>query len=565
MIAVIAPLAMAQSLVAQDACDGTSVDSCTEVHTDPGCDNVVCCTFVCAVEPACCDIGWDQLCVDITTSSAECGGGGGGNAENDTCLDAIPILLGETPYSTLEAGGTGDHDESCGDYATTHGPDIWYTFEATTTGTLQVSTCDTADYDTRLGAWDICGGTLIACNDDGAGCTGFTSIMYIEIESAPSTTYIQVAGYGDAVGTGTLNLEYVVLPDPPANDECVDAIDVPVDSEGNGQAAFDTTWATNSPEIADESLCLETFLGTVALDVWYSVIVPSGQTSMSFTTCDANSYDTSLMIYMAGTDCSDMIVIGCNGDAPDSTGCQPFHSEVEVTGLAGGEKLYVRIGAYGAGAGTGTLNIGSFEPPPPPDNDECEGAVELVDGDNLFDLTYATGVQELPDPLCDEGYGLFMGLDVWYTLSPTCDGDVTLNLSNEDTTIDTRLAVFDACAGTLIACNDDGAECECVQSQLTFAATCDTVYIVALGVFSDGTAFSAPGTGNLQVSCAGTECGGAPDCPGDFNEDGTVGAQDVTAMLSGWGTPDYDLNDDGTTGAQDITALLTYWGACPTG
>jgi hypothetical protein len=51
-------------------------------------------------------------------------------------------------------------------------------------------------------------------------------------------------------------------------------------------------------------------------------------------------------------------------------------------------------------------------------------------------------------------------------------------------------------------------------------------------------------------------------CPMDLSGDGTVGAQDLAALLSAWGTGAGDLNADGTTDAQDLAAMLGAWGAC---
>jgi hypothetical protein len=51
-------------------------------------------------------------------------------------------------------------------------------------------------------------------------------------------------------------------------------------------------------------------------------------------------------------------------------------------------------------------------------------------------------------------------------------------------------------------------------------------------------------------------------CPADLNADGTVGAQDLAALLSAWGTSAGDLNGNGTTDAQDLAAMLAAWGAC---
>ncbi|MCE2881448.1 MAG: M12 family metallo-peptidase [Planctomycetaceae bacterium] len=51
-------------------------------------------------------------------------------------------------------------------------------------------------------------------------------------------------------------------------------------------------------------------------------------------------------------------------------------------------------------------------------------------------------------------------------------------------------------------------------------------------------------------------------CLGDLDDDGTVDAADLGAMLSAWGQSGGDLDADGTTNASDLAALLGNWGPC---
>ncbi len=46
----------------------------------PGCNNVDCCRRVCTIDPFCCNVAWDQLCVDQAATFPQCGCGGGQNA-----------------------------------------------------------------------------------------------------------------------------------------------------------------------------------------------------------------------------------------------------------------------------------------------------------------------------------------------------------------------------------------------------------------------------------------------------------------------------------------------------
>lgn len=54
-------------------------------------------------------------------------------------------------------------------------------------------------------------------------------------------------------------------------------------------------------------------------------------------------------------------------------------------------------------------------------------------------------------------------------------------------------------------------------------------------------------------------------CTGDLNGDATVGAKDMAALLSSWGSAGgaADLDGDGIVGATDLAALLAAWGQCP--
>ncbi|MCH2134315.1 MAG: S8 family serine peptidase [Phycisphaerales bacterium] len=49
-------------------------------------------------------------------------------------------------------------------------------------------------------------------------------------------------------------------------------------------------------------------------------------------------------------------------------------------------------------------------------------------------------------------------------------------------------------------------------------------------------------------------------CPGDFDNDGVIGVNDILFIISAWQTPDGDINDDGTTNVDDILLLLGAFG-----
>ena len=76
-------------------------------------------------------------------------------------------------------------------------------------GTATFSTCGTANFDTRLELWTGCpnaGGTILACNDDGSGCSGFTSLMTATV-SCGTQYLVRLGAYGSTgFGTGTLTI-----------------------------------------------------------------------------------------------------------------------------------------------------------------------------------------------------------------------------------------------------------------------------------------------------------------------------------------------------------------------
>jgi hypothetical protein len=56
-------------------------------------------------------------------------------------------------------------------------------------------------------------------------------------------------------------------------------------------------------------------------------------------------------------------------------------------------------------------------------------------------------------------------------------------------------------------------------------------------------------------------------CPADLDGDGLVGAADLSALLSAWGSTGTaagaaDIDGDGSVGAADLAALLGAWGGC---
>ncbi|MBI5853603.1 MAG: hypothetical protein HZB39_21555 [Planctomycetes bacterium] len=135
-------------------------------------------------------------------------------------------------------------------------------------------------------------------------------------------------------------------------------------------------------------------------------------------------------------------------------------------------------------------------------NDECSGAVVVVDGANgPFSNVGATN--SAPAFTCGAG-----GNDVWFVYRATCTGSLAVNTCGSG--FDTVLRAFDAtctpCGSftTAMACNDDSCG---LQSAITLSGvTMGNTYYFSVGGFAGGT-----GAFGLNITCTGGGGGGPPD------------------------------------------------------
>jgi hypothetical protein len=135
-------------------------------------------------------------------------------------------------------------------------------------------------------------------------------------------------------------------------DACGDAV-----AANDGGNAFDTSSNSDSGfGEPDESQCAGTYLDwDGSPDFWFTWTA-AGNGTASFSTCDAGSFDTSLVIYQ-GSSCSSLSQVACNGDAAPDGSCQQYHSQVDGLPVSSGQTFYIRLGGWQAATGSGTLTI----------------------------------------------------------------------------------------------------------------------------------------------------------------------------------------------------------------
>jgi hypothetical protein len=121
---------------------------------------------------------------------------------NDLPQDAYPISEGSYSASNLGATTEG-FTTPCDDF----GADVWFVFEAQSTGTLTVKTSDGANFDTFIGLFLGLPSDQTALACDGDGGPGVLSNASILIQAAPQTIYIGVGGSGATPQTGHFVLD----------------------------------------------------------------------------------------------------------------------------------------------------------------------------------------------------------------------------------------------------------------------------------------------------------------------------------------------------------------------
>jgi hypothetical protein len=87
---------------------------------------------------------------------------------------------------------------------------VYYRFTPATTAPYIFSTCNTANFDTKIIVSTTCepSQSLLTCNDDGAGCSGYTSTTPAVTLNAGVSYYVIIGGYGPSTpaGSGTITV-----------------------------------------------------------------------------------------------------------------------------------------------------------------------------------------------------------------------------------------------------------------------------------------------------------------------------------------------------------------------
>ncbi|MFD0962767.1 T9SS type A sorting domain-containing protein [Pseudofulvibacter geojedonensis] len=271
---------------------------------------------------------------------------------NDDCANAIALTCGTTTATDTSAA-TLDTDDtiSCGP-ASAAG-NIWYTYTGSGAAEdIELSMCnDTgatpgdAAYDSKLYVYasgdGTCGTlTCVANNDDGPGCSGFSSILNFTSDGT-TTYYIAVSGYNTSTGTGNLSIACTsAVPPNVANQDCGTAIAASVDGVAFGTDNGNGTANVNNPTC-------DAF--GVIQDVWFTFVAPASGTVTVDSILDGTATDANFVVY-SGT---------CGALTEEGTSCQDVAASantVDLTGLTGGNTYYLQAW-NGGGSEEGTFSL----------------------------------------------------------------------------------------------------------------------------------------------------------------------------------------------------------------
>jgi hypothetical protein len=371
----------------------------------------------------------------------------------DDCGGAIPIFDGANGLFDNTGATTSAPPSSC----STMNSDIWFVHTASCDGMLTVDTHGAGTLsDTVMEAWDACGGTVLACNDDSGGLRSTVVIPVL----AGTSYFFRIGDYGVTVNQGTFPVTVTNAPTPGGfNDECACAIPLAL-----GPNAVDTTGSTVS---APGWTCGFVSGG----DLWYTYTAAGpGCVSVTFDTF-GSAVDTVLQVW----DTCGGTVLGCNDD---TGGFPPGESQVVIPLVSAGQTLVVRAARYSSATGPFTINVS--EASAAPADDECAGATPLVLGMNAG-LDNVCCTPSVPGFPCS--FSLAPVNDKWWTFTAGCTAPHTFSTCTGALS-DTVIQVLDDCTNlTDLGCNDDFCS---LRSSVTVNLTAGVTYLVRCGGWNGG-------------------------------------------------------------------------------
>ncbi|TPD69860.1 T9SS type A sorting domain-containing protein [Flavobacterium microcysteis] len=319
---------------------------------------------------------------------------------NDDCSNAISLSVNMDVSCTLKTAGTleGATNSGVPTATGTADDDVWYSFTATATS-HRIKLVDISN-DTDL-VHEVMDGNcnsltlLSSSNPNSSFVTGLT---------VGSTYLIRVFSHNSGTSEPTtFSICVSVAPASPINDDCNNAIAVPVniDNSCTLKTAGTLVSATNSNES-------EPSIGNADDDVWYTFTATANSHRIRLLNIEGDI--TNLVYEVFEGSCGNQLISLYISD-PESN---------VISGLTIGSTYYLRVFSYESVAPESTtFDLCISMPSPAPVNDECANAITLaVNQDQSCTATISGTLVGATN----SGHNTQMGTaddDVWYTFVAT--------------------------------------------------------------------------------------------------------------------------------------------------
>jgi Secretion system C-terminal sorting domain len=387
-------------------------------------------------------------------------------ATNDDCVDAIELTIGATctPIIGTNSGATNSEDSDAtipdpGCYYS--GGDVWFKVVVPASGNLEIETFED-DLSITDGGMAVYSGTcnsngltLLACDDDSGliSIYGFERIQLLN-QTPGETLFVRVWSYNNVIGTFNICASESTPPPPPINDDCFDAIELPVVDSCVSANAYDGTniSATNSEDI-DTTIPDPGCASYAGGDLWFKFVVPVSGNVLIETwgfLSDAIT-DGGLAIYTGACNPNGLTLLACDDNSNNNI-YSPNFERIELIGQTPGDTLYIRFWAFN-NAEVGTFSICVSKSTPVATNDDCIEAIDLIVDNstpnlvtNYFASNSWNADQTIPDPSCYSP-----SRDVWFKVVVPPSGDLAVETYEHDLTI--TGAAITVYSGT---CNPNG-------------------------------------------------------------------------------------------------------------
>ena len=357
---------------------------------------------------------------------------------NDDCANAIALPVGTscipetftTEFATTESTSVVGNP-SCSVFA---GNDIWFSLEVPASGNFRIQASGTSVQ------WELYSGSCGALSS--VACASSNPQLnqnFIRPDLAGTTLLLRAFRFNS---TTAADYSFCVQEITPiANDNCINALGLPVSAECTAQS-FTTEFATSDPPSTAPNPACGVYQGN---DVWFTFDTPiSGNFRIQMTTPGLNAQ---WQLY-TGT-CGNFTPVVC-ASATDQL------SQNFANPSLGGQTLYLRVWRFNSSAAANfDLCIVDITPP---QNDNCIDAIAGVVQLNCNYVAFSGQLASTepgiaPTPSC----GLFQGGDVWFTFTSPTSGQFAVDVQHLSGPT-TYFAIYSGNCGALteIACSAAG-------------------------------------------------------------------------------------------------------------